>query len=427
MDDDADLHLATRMDKLRRHWRWILEGAGACSMVALLVSLFLPRIYRATTYILISQSKIGQGSSDSPWQQMAMLPTYVPFVDNDAFIKESLARLHLDRLPYNLTAEQFRRKGYLDVRVPKSTRLLELNVEFPDARLAAAIANDLAHRAIQFNDKMTAADTSATQAFLKKQLEAANERLARAADRRLKVQQEARMDNLQKDLGILLAEKERLSTQIEQLSLALAQDDSRVKVLKQALATQPRTYRLKKSITADRFFEREAEKLDQGAQPLSMTEEQLNTTREGIQQDLVRATVSAASENAGLNAARSRLAQVNKQAFGLLDRITALRNKIDLADQEYALAFEAVKTASREYENASVTVSSKSQDLKQIAPAIVPERPVRPKIVLNTLLGFVLGAMLCGSAALMIENARERRRSSGLPAGEIDQAILQRN
>ena len=305
MDYEADQRLVKRVGKLRRHWRRIVGGAGACAGAALLVSLFLPRIYRATTYIMVSESKIGSGSGDTPWQQMATLPTFVPFVENDAIIRESLEKFHLDRPPYNLTAERFRRRGYLDVQIPKSTRLLEVDIEFPNARIAADFANDLATRAVQFNDQMNAADTSSTRNFLKRQLEEANERLAGAAAQRLKIQQEARMEDREKELSILLAEKERLSMHLEQLRLALAQDQSRARTLKLALAGQPRTYELTKRVTADRFLERTVEKMDPSGGPLSMTEESLNTTRETIQRDLVTTTVDAAAEMAGSDEAES--------------------------------------------------------------------------------------------------------------------------
>jgi uncharacterized protein involved in exopolysaccharide biosynthesis len=426
MDYEADRRLVTRIGKLRRHWRWIVGCAGGCAGAALLVSLFMPRIYRATTYIMVSESKIGSGSGDTPWQQMATLPTFVPFVDNDALIRESLEKFHLDRPPYNLTVDRFRRKDYVDVRIPKSTRLIELNIEFPDAKMATDLANDLAKRAVQFNDQMNAADTSSTRNFLKHRLEEATDRLAHAATRRLRVQQEARMEYREKELSILLAGKERLSAHLEQLRLALAQDQSRRETLKEALAGQPRTFELKKSVTADRFLERTAEKMDPSGAPLSMTEESLNTTRESIQKDLVKATVDAAAENAGVKTAGARLGQIGIQVSGLLARITLLRNTVETTDQDYNLAYEGVKTASQEYQNASVTVTSKSQDLKLVAPAIIPERPVRPRVVLNTLLGFILGAMLFASLSLLIENFREMRHPDLLSLEEVEPVVTKK-
>jgi uncharacterized protein involved in exopolysaccharide biosynthesis len=240
-----------------------------------------------------------------------MLPTYVPFVDNDALITQTLQKFKLDRPPYNLTAGRFRRRNYLDVQIPKSTRLLELSVEFPDAQLAAGIVNDIAERAVAFNDRMTAADTLATQDFLKKQLGEANDRLHEAMERRLKVQQEAHLDDREKTLTILLSEKDHLSTRLEQMRVDVAQDESRSQSLQQSLASEPQILKLTKNVTGDPYLQKAVDKLNPQGPPLSMTEESLNVTHEEIQRSLVGAKANISSGHAGIQAATERLGKVN--------------------------------------------------------------------------------------------------------------------
>jgi len=410
IDHETNRSFMKRLETLRHRSGWILAGAFACAAGALVISLFSPSIYRSTTYVLISESKIGSVSRDSNLQQMAMLPTFVPFVDNDALIGETLKKFHLDQPPYELTVEKFRRKNYLDVRVPKSTRLLELDVEFPDARLAAGLANDIAQRAISFNDKLNATDTTATQEFLRKELDQARSDLAEAGGRRLKVHEEAHIEDLNANLTILLMERDKLSTRLQQLRMELVQDESKSQSLERALADEPKTILLKKSVTSDRFTEQAAEKAFPEGTPLTVTEESLNSIREGIRQDFVRATVASATERASIIASTARLDQVNKEISRLLSRITGLRSEIETVDQEYALATEALKSASREYDAASVNVSSKSQDIKQIAPALVSERPVRPRILINTVMGFLLGLLLFGGGVVALQSYRDEFR-----------------
>jgi len=193
IDDELNPRLMLRLKKLRRYWLRIVAGACGCALVALVVSLILPKTYRATTYIMVTESKIGADSKDSAALQLAMLPTFVPFVDNDELIDETIKKFHLDGSPHKLSVDRFRRRNYLDVQIPKSTRLLQISVEFPDARLAADLANALTQGAIEFNDRMNATDTSATQAFLKKQLDQAFDVLTRAEARRIKVREDARI------------------------------------------------------------------------------------------------------------------------------------------------------------------------------------------------------------------------------------------
>jgi uncharacterized protein involved in exopolysaccharide biosynthesis len=151
-----------------------------------------------------------------------------------------------------------------------------------------------------------------------------------------------------------------------------------------------------------------------------MTEESLNTTREEIQKNLVIALASSAAERAGIQTATEQLARVNPQISRLLAQLALLRSEIDKADRDYALAGEAVKNATRLLQDVSVTVNSKSQDMKQIAPALIPERPVRPMAMLNTLLGFLLGVFLFTGLALAIENYREMRRPKSFAVDRLE-------
>jgi polysaccharide biosynthesis transport protein len=412
--------LLQRGGALHGRWRWVLAGGGACAISALIVSLLLPKIYRATTYLLISESKIGESARDTNLQQMAMLPTFIPFVDNDALIEESLKKLKLDQPPYNLTLDLFRRRNYLDVKAPKSTRLLELDIEFPDARIAADLANEVAQGAVQYNQKLNATDTVATQDFLRKQLDRALEAQAEAADHKLKALDEAKIEDREKELGILLAEKDRLSTQLQQLRLELVQNQGRTRSLEKALADEPELISLKRSVTSDRFVELAAAKTFPDGSPLVVTEESVNKVREEMRQTFVTASVSSAAQTAGIEAATARLNQVNKEISELISRITALRSKIEAASQAYLLSVETTRTASRDYQAASVTVSSKSQDVKQIAPAVVPQRPVRPRILINTLMGFLLGILLFAGCVLAMQGYREVRSAEAFPVEEVD-------
>ena len=297
----------TKLGQLYRHWLWILAGGSACAVGALIVSLSLPNIYRATTYLLISESKIGESARDTNLQQMAMLPTFIPFVDNDALIDASLKKLKLDQPPYNLTLDVFRRKDYLDVRTPKSTRLLELNIEFPDARLAADLANEMAQGAVEYNQKLNVSDTVATQEFLRKQLDGALEAQTDAAGERLKALDEARIEDREKELSILLAEKDRLSTQLQQLRLDLVQNQGRMRSLEKALADEPELISLKRIVTSDRFVELAAAKTFPDGTPLVVTEESVNKVREEMRQTFVSASVNSAAQTAGIAAATARL------------------------------------------------------------------------------------------------------------------------
>jgi len=113
---------------------------------------------------------------------------------------------------------------------------------------------------------------------------------------------------------------------------------------------------------------------------------------------------------------------VNKEISELITRIASLRGSIEAASQAYLLAVETTKTASRDYQAASVSVSAKAQDMKQIAPALVPEHRVRPRVFFNTLMGFLLGLLLFGGLALGIRKYREVPSETPFEGEEIEVA-----
>jgi uncharacterized protein involved in exopolysaccharide biosynthesis len=137
-----------------------------------------------------------------------------------------------------------------------------------------------------------------------------------------------------------------------------------------------------------------------------VTEETLSTTHEELKRQFVAATADTEAAHAGIQAAASRLAQINPQTDRLLVALTLSRSKIEKADRDFKLASDAYESASHDYRSASVTVT---QNLKQVSPALTPEHPVRPDTLLNTILAGLLGLALLSGVALARESFREMR------------------
>ncbi len=438
MEREADRNFARRLGKLRRHRRWIFVGTGLCALAAMVLSHFLPKIYRATTYVLVSESKIATAPEAQAGRevllsyvplswQMWLLPTYLPFIDNDTLISEVIKNFHLDRAPYRLTPRRFRESGYLVVKNPKSTRLIEIQVEFPDPRLVSDIANFLAQRAMEFNNELNASDTLATQKVLKQRLDEAASHLAERESKRLQVREKAEIENKEQELSILLDQKKQASMQLETIRLSLAQNESRAKFLEEALRGQRQSPELRKNTGPDHFAERTTDQQDLSAQGSSAaTQAILNTTREAARSQFVNSSADVTAERAGLQAATTTLAQINSEISHLLAQVTKSRSEIEGVDRDYNLAREAYESANRDYRNASVTVSEKSVNLRQVAPALVPERPVRPRILFNVLLAALLGFILLSGAAMAVESFREMQGADIHLVGEDEPVSVRR-
>lgn len=391
---------------LRRHGRLIAVGACLSMLAALVVSWVSPKIYRATTYVLVSESKVNPEVSRPDWDYYAFLPTYIQFVNNDALATEAVKHFHLSEAPYKLTPHRFLRQS-VDTQVVKNTRLLEIDVDFPDARLSADLANYLATGAAELNARINDVDTVNTQNFLKARLDQASAHLAEARAKSLDVERRAHLEDRERQLKILLDQKELVSRQVEDLRSAAAQSRQQSASLAGSLSAEPRTVQLKKSIVSDRFMERAAQSLATDNQNLlSATEEAVNPTRQELEQELARSRAGAAADQAGLDVAAARLSQIDAEAIGLTAELAQLRSAVDESEENVKLAREGYESATRDYLKAPVTVTARSEDLKPVSPAIIPERPIRPRTLLNTIAAGLLGLVVCAGLALAVENVR---------------------
>ena len=398
-------YLETRPQTLLRHGRLIAAGTVISMIVALVVSCLSPKVYRATTYLLISESKVNPDMSHREWDY-SFLATYIQFVNNDALAAEAVKHFRLDASPYRLTPHRFLQSS-VDAQVVKNTRLIQIDVDFRDARMAADLANYMAAGAVELNERINDVDTADTQKFLRARLDLASARLNDARQRSLSAEQRAHLEERERQLKILLDQKETVSHQAQDLRSALAQNKQRSESLSRSLVAEPRTLSLTKSIDSDRFLERATQALAPGAPAgLTATEEMVNPTRQELGRELADSNANAAADEAGAHLASSSLERIDSEATRLSAELAQLRGAISETSEKVKVAQEGYESAERDYRNASVTVTARSQDLKPVSPAIVPERPIRPRVLLNTMAAGILGLVVSSSIAFAIESAR---------------------
>jgi uncharacterized protein involved in exopolysaccharide biosynthesis len=134
--------------------------------------------------------------------------------------------------------------------------------------------------------------------------------------------------------------------------------------------------------------------------------------------------VEMQSEIAGIKAsaeALRKVLEINKQTLARLEKEKALKESTQqqLLD-EYDLARENYATLSKKYQDASINVGARSTDLKMITPAVVPERPFKPRIVLNTILAGGFGLLLSVGLSFLLHSLETPRvvREVEFPAEE---------
>ena len=164
--EDKRVFLGKRWLPLRKRFRLIVLCTLAAAAGAGLLSFWQPRLYRATTHLLLAESKLADiDSKTTSFVYYEVLRSYETLINNDYLVSKTIQKLDLQKAPYELSVDSFRRRGILRVELSKNTRLLEVNVEFPNPQLAAEICNYFVNQAVAFNEELNSRDAEKARLF----------------------------------------------------------------------------------------------------------------------------------------------------------------------------------------------------------------------------------------------------------------------
>ena len=356
--EDKRLLLGKRWLPLRKRIRLIVLCSLTAALGAGVLSFWQARLYRATTHLLLAESKLADlESKTTNFVYYELLRSYETLINNDYLVSKTIQKFELHKAPYELSVDSFRRRGMLKVQLSKNTRLLEVTVEFPNAQLAAAICNYFVEQAVAFNEELNSRDAEKARLFVKEQLDRAGQSMEVARNRLLEFSQSSTIEGLRESVRSLLAEKSENETELASLHLEL----TRTAAKRESLAT---------------------------------SSERSGDPDSAVQYRIVEMQSEIAAIKASMEALRKVL-ETNKQTLARLEKEKALKESTQqqLLD-EYDLARESYATLSKKYQDASINVGARSTDLKMITPAVVPERPFKPRIFLNIILAAGFGLLL---------------------------------
>jgi uncharacterized protein involved in exopolysaccharide biosynthesis len=359
MSMSEEFSLRNQWAALRTGKKWILACTLAAALGSGLFSLLQPKIFGARTLLLVSESRITEPDTKiSNFVYYELLRTYETFIFNDSLIKKTIEHFGLEKAPYSLTVERFRRNRMLQVSLQKNTRLLEVSVEFPDARLAADIANFFAAQAVDLNETMNAKDRERATRFFRGEMERASQDLESS---------NTRLTQFKTASGVEEA-PELVQRQMEQLS----GNEVKLNELKVKLAG-------------------------------SVAKRQELAGRQASQSETAQASLEVLALTSEIEALQKALQQ-NSLKLARLRQDKALKEgTLRQLELENQLAGENYAALRKKFQEASVTVSARTIELGQVAPALPGDRPIRPRIPLNISLGAVFGLVASTLVTLVLQ------------------------
>ena len=186
--------------------RWFIIGVTLVVMIVTgVVSFLLPKTYKATTTLLITESKMGIDGVLSNYFNPRFYYTFEGLVKNKDLALQAMKKFNLNKPPYDLKMETF--LDQIHVGLVRNTRLINLSVEFRDPELAARMANFIAENAVTMNNEINEQDRRKATEFMENQVQSIAKSMEQNEKALREYKQTARIKELETDVETLLYTK----------------------------------------------------------------------------------------------------------------------------------------------------------------------------------------------------------------------------
>ncbi|MGX2039525.1 chain length determinant protein EpsF [Methylocaldum sp. MU1018] len=442
---------------------WVLVATpSAAVLIALAVSLALPKTYTATTSLVVDYKGVDPITGIAvPAQLMpGYMATQVNVIGSHNVAFKVVERLRLADLPE--IRERFERetKGTgdirdwladallkkLEVQPSRESSVIQVNYSDVDPAFAAALSNAFAESYIATNLELRTEPARQNAAWFEQQIKGLRENLEKTQASLSRYQQEKGIVALERHLDVENSRLEELSKQLvsaqshtydlmsRRNQLEAAGKSSLPETLPDVIANSVVQDLKAKLALAETRLAEIGEKYDtnhplrqQAAAETDSLKRKLAAEIKTVLRSLNTAVeIARARENelgTALGEQKAKILELNKQR----DELSVLTQEVEHARLSYTSALQRFNQTRLESEASQTNIAV-------LNPAKPPLRPSRPRLLLNVAVAGFLGVVLAVSLALLLELFDRRVRSPedlsialGLPVmGVLTDAELRR-
>lgn len=330
---------------MRSRGRWILGSCGVAGILALAISLMMPRQYTATARIVIEPpagTDLRAAMAVSPIY-LESLKTYEHFAASDSLFQKAITHFGLRSVLGSGPIEGLK-KRVLRVETVRNTRIMEIAATMPDASKAQQLAQFVAESTVEMNRSMVTEGDQELLQGMEKQEREIQARLRQSEEAKAQMFSREPIDDLQSALSH--ASELRLTIQEQAQSVAIELADAAERA-KQASA--------------------------------------------GEQSEIRKQEGNARARQQEMQKQIQELDRLNAQREKELSLRMAHRDQLESAQKVVQAELTALETRLRE---ARGEAGFRGERLRIVDPGIVPERPSSPNIPLNVLAALFLGLVL---------------------------------
>jgi len=305
----------------------------------------------------------------------------------------------------------------LDVKPSRESNVVYVNYSAAEPEFAAAVANAFAQAYINVNLDLKLAPAREYASFFEEQTKTAREKLEEAQRALSDYLQENKITSVDERLDFEMSKLNETSSQLTGIQGLITDSQSKRQNAKTGTVAEVMSSPLVNGLKSD--ITRLEARLTEGSVNFGKnhpqtrrTEIELETLRAQLEAEVQRITTSIDTTyqvgkqreqqlQGALGAQKSRLLALNKQR----DELTVLRREVDLAQRIF-------DSMSQRASQSSVESQTNQTNIAVLNPASPPTSASKPRVLLNILISGFVGGLLAIGAALVLELANRKIRST---------------
>jgi len=404
----GERHLGDVIDAIRAQAVRLVLLSVAAAVVAAGLSSLLPRQYLARSLVMVSISKLPTTGEASRTSADIFSQTIATLLRSQTIAEGVLRDLKVT----GVSAQQF--ASAIQVQPVTGTLLLRVSLDNRDAGTAVRLLDTQIARVVAVNRAIGTADLSDTREYLRTQVSDATSTLTAQERRLTEARATLQVESLKKRLESALAQRATLAAQRDKFAQEAAEFGAQAKAYAAALARQPKTVTLNRSLAED------TSALPDAAAARGVTRDQLlglqlrseviNPLYEKGEPALAQAQADEQGATAALASVKAQLTALDAEVVQLQQQLADRGRTQQAAERDFELAKSTYEGFAKSYENARLSVAAQNADVRVVEPASALATPVSPRPLLNGVAAGLAVLLLGVFTILVYTYIREDRR-----------------
>lgn len=410
MEDELDLRAYAEVV-----WRgrWIVTAITlGAALAALVISRFVLRpVYEATVLLVVEATelqRLDRSAAPAPVGAVSLSPLgFKEIVESPPFQALLLENTSSQK------GEAPKPPGKVKARVVPQTNLLELRAESADPTEAARQANQAAALLLREAERVNQDRMQRALLLLEQQIASARASLDEAVRRLQEFTRRGRLvEQLQNEQSAKLKLIADYQTRLADLEVRQAAEQTKLSALEANLSQQPAVLSLKKALSPEGSVLAQVISglgVKTGEPLMNLQDEQLNPVHVQLQQQIAAQKAALAALRTEEAQIRSALARLNEEVQRLTSELVRLQAEHQELTWQADMARRNYEAAVTQYEAQKTALASRlgESTLTLVRPAVAPDRPSRPRPLLNATAAGFLGFMLSVFGLLIAEFWRQ--------------------